>query len=242
MAIDVDKIEVVRRIKAVITPKQWDKLWTEVKANSSVRMVYGNHEASWLSFYDYFDRAVGLTEIVAPLHNMMDLSMEAGWSIFSKDICFLSERHESVHLDETNRLHNPTGPAFRYADGFEAYFWQGTKVPEDWIMDKENLTVDKIFAEANAELRRAGCLIIGWDRVFKGIKAELIDDENDPQIGKLYQGTLPDAETCKFLKVECGTKREFVIPVPMEVENSIAAQAWVQGVDVKDWVKPEVRT
>jgi len=103
------------------------------------------------------------------------------------------------------------------------------------------LTAAEVFKEENAETRRAGCEIIGWDRVLSGIDARVISDDGDPMIGTLYRGQIPGAEECGFLKVLCGTGREFVIPVPNSIETAIGAQAWIQGVPTSEWVKPEVR-
>jgi hypothetical protein len=98
-----------------------------------------------------------------------------------------------------------------------------------------------VFAQENAETRRAGCEIIGWDRVLPGINATLLDDDGDPQIGALYEGQIPGATKCTFLKVECGTGRQFVIPTAPGLKTAIEAQAWIANKPVNQWVRPEVR-
>ena len=60
-------------------------------------------------------------------------------------------------------------------------------------------------------------------------------------IGTLYHGQVPGAEPCGFLKVLCGTGREFVIPVRNGLRTAIEAQAWIQQMPVKQWAKPEAR-
>ena len=121
------------------------------------------------------------------------------------------------------------------------YFWHGNLVPKHWIEAKNDLTADEIFKEDNAEIRRAGCEIIGWDRVLSGIDAKIVDTDGDPMIGTLYRGQIPGAVECGFLKVLCGTGREFVIPVSPEINTAIKAQAWVQNVSFEKWMRPEVR-
>ena len=109
------------------------------------------------------------------------------------------------------------------------------------IEQRGELSVSDVFAERNAETRRAGCTLLGWERVLAGIDAKLINDDGDPQIGALYEGQIPGAARCGFLRVECGTRRQFVIPVPAGLKTAIEAQAWVQNVPESKWIKPEVR-
>ena len=143
-------------------------------------------------------------------------------------------------VNGSRRLHCEDGPAADF-DSEPLYFWHGNLVPKHWIEAKNDLTADEIFKEDNAEIRRAGCEIIGWDRVLSGIDAKIVDTDGDPMIGTLYRGQIPGAVECGFLKVLCGTGREFVIPVSPEINTAIKAQAWVQNVSFEKWMRPEVR-
>jgi hypothetical protein len=138
-------------------------------------------------------------------------------------------------------LHNISGPAVAYPDGWAIYAVHGVRVPERWITRTDALSAEDVFAEQNAEARRAGCELIGWERVFAGINASLVDEDGDPMIGALYEGEIPGATPCGFLKVKCGTGRYFVIPVPKGLGSAIAAQAWIHGVKPSVWKQPEVR-
>jgi len=138
-------------------------------------------------------------------------------------------------------LHSIVGPAVAYPDGWKIYAFNGVRVKENWITRTSELTAADVFKETNAEVRRAGCELIGWDRVLSGIDARLVDDDGDPFIGTLYEGQIPGAKPCGFLKVRCGTNREFVIPVEAGLGTAIAAQAWIQNVTPSKWIKPEVR-
>ncbi len=131
--------------------------------------------------------------------------------------------------------------AVRFRDGWGLHAWRGMRVPAHWIEQRDTLSAADVFKEPNAELRRTGCEILGWDRVLSGIDAKLIDDDGDPQIGTLYEGQIPGAVRCGFLKVECGTKRTFVIPTPAGMRSAIEAQAWIANMPLQNWAKPEVR-
>jgi hypothetical protein len=45
-----------------------------------------------------------------------------------------------------------------------------------------------------------------------------------------------------FLRVLCGTGREFAVGVPREVKTALEGQAWIQNRPLQDFVKPEVRS
>ena len=92
------------------------------------------------------------------------------------------------------------------------------------------------------EQRRAACQLIGWHRILSELHARTIDTHPDPQIGELVEVNLPNSGRERFLRVQCGTQREFALPVPPGVSTAIAAQAWTWGLDPKDFKQPEVRT
>jgi len=183
-----------------------------------------------------------MVEQTKKLDGLWLLAQSAGWALPHKNICWVSERHCILERDERGRLHSLTGPAVAYPDGWAIYAFHGVRVPSHWIERADTLTASDVFKEQNAEVRRAGCEIIGWDRVLAGIDAKLIDADGDEFIGTLYRGTIPGAKECGFLKVKCGTGRDFVIPVAPGLQSAIEAQAWIAGQPLKDWMKPEVRT
>jgi hypothetical protein len=218
----------------------WASVWASV-GDSVGASVYGQHEAGWLSFYSFFREAVSLTSKTDNLDGLFQLAMSAGWAIPHANICWVSERHHILSRNDRGLLHSIVGPAVAYPDGWKIYAVNGIRVKETWITHTSELTASDVFKEQNAEVRRAGCELIGWDRVLSGIDARLIDDDGDPFIGTLYEGQIPGAKPCGFLKVRCGTKREFVIPVEAGLGTAIAAQAWIQNVAPSKWTKPEVR-
>jgi len=53
---------------------------------------------------------------------------------------------------------------------------------------------------------------------------------------------LPDLrEKAKFLRVQCGTGREFAIGIPPHINKALDAQAWIVGLEPSDFIKPEIR-
>ena len=159
-----------------------------------------------------------------------------------EEFCIVSDFPETIRVDDQNRPHCENGPSHRWRDGWSLYHWHGVKVPMEWIENKKGLTASIAIGQENAELRRAACEIIGWENILSQLRATVVDSDPDPEIGTLLRADLPDAPASQFLRVQCGTGRLFALPVPPEMENAIQAQAWLWGLDVNDFTKPEVRT
>ena len=137
---------------------------------------------------------------------------------------------------------NPDGPAIRYRDGYSVYAWHGVRIPAEWIEQKNKLTAKTALTWQNIEQRRAACEILGWAKILKELDSKVVDEDGDPEIGTLLEVDIPEIGREKFLRVLCGTKREFALPVPPEMKTALEANAWTFGFDSKDFIKPEVRT
>jgi hypothetical protein len=97
--------------------------------------------------------------------------------------------------------------------------------------------------QKNVEQRRVACEILGWANILRNLdEAKTIDADNDPQIGELVEVKLPDLPNkAKFLRVRCGTGREFAIGIPPHINKALDAQAWIVGLEPKDFTRPEIR-
>ena len=166
------------------------------------------------------------------------------WAMTFDKICFLSHRPLAVKWsdDPVPVLHCEDGPAVAYRDGTRLYSWRGTDIPKSWIENPETLSAAGALAENNAERRRAACEILGWDKILAELYAEVIDEDENPQVGILLRADLPQAIGSQFLKVECGTGRTFVIPVPETMRTAIAANAWTYGLTIDEYKQLEIRT
>jgi hypothetical protein len=127
----------------------------------------GQHDSYITAFYSFFREVLGLEEETDDLVPFMELTKECGWCYLYEDLAIICDRYRELHLDEAGKLHNPDGPAYRYADGFSGYYWHGHKVPKWIIENKEELTPEKIFREQNKELQRCMMDIYGRDKIIK---------------------------------------------------------------------------
>ena len=140
------------------------------------------------------------------------------------------------------RLHCEDGPAIAYRDGWGLHSWHGVTVPREWIEDKASLTPKIALTHKNVEMRRAACEIIGWERILAELNARTIDRDPDPEIGELVEVDIPDVGRERFLRVQCGTKRRFALPVPPDMTTALAANAWGYNIPADLMQQKEFRT
>lgn len=214
----------------------WDTLYDRVKDINVINdpsykdaiggylneTVYGNHEAGWLSFYDFFETEFPEKYKFDNLVGLNALSKTCGWVFPRVDVCFASERHTILNRDEEGRLHCEDGPAVSYSDGWSVYAVHGVRVPEYIIMRPEEITLDKIRDQPNAEVRRvmigkfgegryieeSGAVMIHKDKYGELYKAEIEGDE--PLVMVRFVNSTPEPD---------GTSKIYFKRVPPDEEH-----------------------
>ena len=202
--------------------------------------------AYWAQYDSYLTAMRDILGLRLPEHANYKFWEEAAihgtFRVMHQKFCIVSDFPEMLKIDDQNRAHGQDGPSHRWRDGWSLYHWHGVAVPEHWIMNKNSLSAKEAITWENIEQRRAACEILGWAKVLRELDAKVINEDGDPEIGTLVEVNLPDIGKEKFLRVLCGTKREFALPVPPDMKTALQANAWTFGMDIKDFVVPEVRT
>lgn len=109
-------------------------------------------------------------------------------------------------------------------------------------MDPDSVDPSLALTEPNAERRRSLCEILTWEKVLRTLDPEIIDSDEDPQVGDLLVVDLPDQPRAKFLRALCGTGRHFCMPVPENITTAIGAQAWMWQLSEDEYRQLEART
>jgi len=169
-------------------------------------------------------------------------AIHGGFRVMHEDFCMVSDFPEVLRIDDQNRAHCEDGPSHRWRDGWSLYHWHGVQVPREWVENKASLTAAMALTWPNMEQRRAACEILGWAAILAELDAKVIDTDGDPEIGELVEVTIPDIGRERFLRVLCGTGRQFALPVPPDMPTALAAQAWTWGDTPDTFTPPEVRT
>jgi len=202
------------------------------------------HWQSWFSHCEILRRegVITLEPDIAAKLTLWDRLFRSGHWVFvfeGKILC--AERPKELKVDAEGRLHCESGPALIYHDGSKVYSWHGTTIPGTWIEDKSSLTAQVALTWQNVEERRCAVEILGWDRILQELKPKVIDEDPNPEIGILLRCDLPDAPNEQFLKVKCGTGRDFVLPVPPDMKTARQANAWTYSLEPEDY-NLEIRT
>ena len=226
-------IEAIDLIQKLAPEKKRSEIFSE--------MFYGNQDASWFSFYDFFLNAIGIEEC-AKLNPIFELALHTGWVSMYEDVVVFQDRPDTIKFDDRNLLHCEDGPAIHYRDGYSIYAWHGVRIPAEWIEKKHELSPTVALTWENIEQRRCACEILGWARILRELDSTVIDSDVDPQIGDLLEVAIPDIGREKFLQVVCGTGRTFAIPVPPEMKTALEANAWTYGIEPDLLKQIEFRT
>jgi hypothetical protein len=162
------------------------------------------------------------------------------------DFVIVSERpvaicHTRIGPDGwgSHQLHNETGPAIKWADGWSIWCWHGITVPQ-WVI--EHPTPERIAAEPNTEIRRCAIESYGWARYLTDLDVRHVDEQDDPGNPghKLRLFDIPDDRLfdgdVRLLVMENasrdrdGSRRTFAETVPASCATAIEAAAWQFGV------------
>lgn len=211
-----------------------EKILNDAKDSVS-KSCYGQHDASWLAFYEYFKEVCGLVEETKVLSGLWKIAKNAGWWIPHEKVCWISERHNFIKIDEKGKLHNYDGPALTYPDGWAIYSFHGVRVPEKYL---GNVDAKEVLAEKNAEIRMAVMKKIGIQNLFNQLPHKIIDKKDDYELLGIDLGT---GRYCEFLKmVNPTTKETHVEGVEPGIETVTQALAWRAG--LASYSNPIVRT
>ena len=216
-------------------------VWASVEA--SVRASgYGQHDASWLAFYEFFFEVCGLTKETEPLQGHWLQARSAGWYLPHQHICWISERHHRLCRNTQGHLHSVDGPAVAYPDGWEIYALNGVRVPEALVMTKaDDLDATRwcTTKESNAEIRREAVRKIGIERACQALKAKTIDKRGDYELIVFDIGDGRKRPHLKMLNPSIGVYHiEGVAPHIKTVQQAIN---WRSGNEQIEW-NPEVLT
>ncbi len=260
--------ELAKRPQDQVGTQVWDQVWTQVRdqvrtqvgdqvwtqvgdqvraqvgtqVGDQVRnwgsgLVSGYYQHVWSAWFDTM-RQVGVQNL-EPWEGMQEIAESAGWIWVYRSFCILTERPVELHRDAQGRLHNESGPAVLYRDGFGVWAWHGVRVPQDMI--ETDWSVDQILREPNSEIRRCAIEKIGWDRLVDSMGLTPVATSPDPgnpgQVIDLYD--LPRQvydEPVRLIVVANGTvesdgrRRRFGLTVPAEISDPVAAAAWTYDV------------
>lgn len=199
--------------------------------------IWGQHDAGSLAFCEAFEK-LGISD---KARGLCMVGAAAGWWWAFDGIAVVSERPLCLHRDEQGRLHCEDGPAIAYPDGFAIYAINGVRLPEYIIMRPEEITVEKIRSERNAEIKRIMRERYGEGRYLADIGAKVLDvdsiavDKLAPRSQSIQRALIEDDEGNRWLVGSDGsTKRVYHMRVPNESQTCTEAHMAICGFSEQD--------
>jgi hypothetical protein len=129
--------------------------------------------------------------------------------------------------------------------GTICYFFKGVQVPRKYILEPESLTYEEVMTHANAEVRRVGIEIYGFDRLIEEKKLRCIHKDKDTGAG-LYQMKIGDLviQVVRVLDgtpMTDGTRKVYFLQVPPTMTTCKQAIAWTFRKEPDDY-NPDIET
>jgi hypothetical protein len=189
---------------------------------------YGQHDANWIGFYDYFREVCGLTEQTAKLDGLTEICHSAGWFLPHTKLCWISERHSAMARNERGQLHREDGPALEYQDGWQLWRLRGVAVDEQIVMAPQTQTIEQLRGEKNEEVKRLRIERFGWPKYLAGINATRIDKRRNDIEGT--RESLYRADGASVLVCACpSTGKLFALECPPNTETCEQAQNYLSS-------------
>lgn len=136
--------------------------------------AYGSLDAGWVSYYETFRRhapAVKGLEVIAGLEGLVgEVSYYAPF-----EECVIASRNPVEICMVDGRLHNTTGPAWRYADGFCGFSLFGVEVSEEIIERVKAKDAAGILRINNVEQRLVALRAVGAKAALEALEAVEVD-------------------------------------------------------------------
>jgi len=244
----------------------WDQLWNQLGDQLGRQLMeqlmdqltyqqltyqlpcYGQHDLYWLWHYQAVKDILGLdTDVDAG--PQIEVASSSGWWWPFKSTVILSERPTCLHRDDQHRLHNVSGPAIQYPDGWSVWYIHGVRVPQDIIENPESITPQRITDEENVEVRRVMLERYGAGRYLHNIGAKVLDADVDP-LGnqrRLLRAEFDDDEPLVMTEVvnstpeSDGSKKIYHERVPGSITTLDEAFAWQWDLQVGEY-DPKIET
>ena len=156
----------------------------------------------------------------------------------------LKQEPYDIERRQPGRIHCDNGPAVTWP-GEQHWFWRGVRVTQDIVERPETITVAKVGAEPNAEVRRVMIERMGAERFMREGNAKRIHRD---KFGTLWHRHMKN-EFEPFAVVEVvngtpepdGSIKHYWLRVPPTVSTAREAVAWTYGMTAEEY-DPEIRT
>jgi hypothetical protein len=195
----------------------------------------------WAGYDSYLTAMRDVLGLLIPEHEKYvaweDCATKAGgFRMMHEEFCIVSDYPETLKIDDQNRPHCEDGPSHRWRDGWSLWHIHGVVVPEWIVLRPEQITVAKIDAEKNIEVRRIMQERMGVGKYLHESGAQLIDFDQVEVVrgsGKMMPRALLKArDGAMYLEgTDSSTTRSYFMRVPPSSKTCRDAHNAIAGLD-----------
>jgi hypothetical protein len=227
-------------------PLSWSDVLRALLGQEGFRYIAaGQQELSWLGPYEYLRNVLGLRAETEPLRGLSLLALNAGWLQPHAHTCWLAERPDRLRGDASDRLHDASGPALRFPDGWSVWAWKGVEIP-GWMIERpEEITLATIDETSNVQVRRCMIEIMTPQRyVALGGAARVAEDETGVLWRRRWQAldAWAAVEVINATPEPDGSRKHYFLQVPANLQTPREAVAWTYGLQADAYARLVVRT
>ena len=217
----------------------WASVWASVKEKNLKLFDWGwcglAWDSAWLSFYDYFQK-IGIKYTDKRFKEYVRIfDTNIYDTILLDGLVLVASLPSKTHRNKEGRLHNPSGPAIEWKDGYKLWYLNGVNVEAELIAKLPSMSAEEVLAIENSEVRR-----VVWEVMDKGKIAELskfkvLDEVKDDGYGNPMRvvefSHSVFKKAVRMLNVFCAsTKREYYLWT--EKDKCLEAKSASFGLDV----------
>jgi hypothetical protein len=205
---------------------------------------FGQHDVGWLGICEFLSETFGLRGETRSLGGLWKIALNAGWVLPHEHVCWLSERHNALSVDAAGRLHNASGPAIGYPDGWNACFWKGVRVPASLIERPDLITAAAIDRELNRNVRRCMIDMMTPERFIaaSGAIPVSVDETGVLWRKQWFRDSWAAVEVVNGTAEADGTRKHYYLQVPPDVRSAREAVAWTYGLTPQQYAGLRLRT
>ena len=224
--------------KALVGEIIWVNLWTW-----------------WVAYYHAGVNIINETsgvepDLISDLNEYEAMTHKLHAILPCEKICFVIDYPKVVSIKDNDLekfvLHRENGLALEYSDGTGFAWLNNVEVP-DWVATTKanKLSVKKLLAETNVDIRREGLMRVPLARFLKETKAKLLDKATSAKNKwwnyQLYDLDLKDGKTRRALRMFDVASGSYPVE-RVEDSCSTVEQALAWRDDELTYIKPSVRT
>jgi hypothetical protein len=215
-------------------PWDVDRIWAHYEADHETYRwlsLCAYDAAPHLAYLEYFHSYHAPNEA----HALAQLNPLVSGYWLGKTVALHVRKPVVLSRDAAGRLHNMTGPAVEYPDGWGFWTRHGVLVPA-WVVERpaEELTREDFFSVVNSEVRRVLLERMG-ERFLWKIGARYLDSGSR---GLLYEVDLPGERerVARYAQVrDASTDRVYFLRVPPTIATADEAVAWTFGLGAGEY-------